>query len=299
MRRPLIRVAIGIATVAAVVIPATGVAASGAGPLYNSTVAPKTVGNLPSVGGEAYSFNELGNEVNLTGTHLGKVTVEMSSWGCQTGGWFADNCGTVGNATFSQSVTFNIYGPPSFGSDVPGALIATQTATFNMPYRPSANFAHCNAGNGKAGEWWDKALASCFNGKAFDIVFNFGPIVLPTTDVVYGITYNTTHYGYSPVGESAACFGTSAGCPYDSLNIALSQDPTNVSAGSDRYPGTLYQNAAYGGDYCNNGAAGTGFFRIDSPNVDPSNCPNPNGGWSVNGGGAPWYIPAVEFGHSS
>jgi len=32
--------------------------------IYNSTLSPLP-GNIPSYGGEAYSFNEIGNEVNL------------------------------------------------------------------------------------------------------------------------------------------------------------------------------------------------------------------------------------------
>ena len=227
MRTSLIRLAVGLGTVAAVVIPGSTVAASGSGALYNSTVPVASVGNLASEGPEAYSFNEFGNEVNLAGTHLGKVTVMLSSWGCVSGTWYNDNCGTPSGSTFSQPITFNIYNAPALGTYTPGSQIATQTQTFNIPYRPSANFAHCNAGNGKAGEWWDKALASCFNGKAFDIKFTFN-ITLPSTDVVFGMTFNTTHYGYAPVGESAPCYSTSAGCPYDSLNFALTQDPTNV-----------------------------------------------------------------------
>lgn len=279
MRRPLIGAVMGIAAIGALVVPSATVSA--AAPLYKSNVTPASVGNLPSEGPEAYSFNEFGNEVNLTGVKLGKVVVMMSSWACQTGTWHTGDCGTAAGAKFSQAVTFNIYNPPALGSDVPGTLIKSVTQTFLIPYRPSANYAHCNGGN--AGKWWDSTLATCFNGKATNITFASFAITLPTTDVVFGIAYNTTHYGYSPIGESAACFSTAAGCPYDSLNIALSQDPTNVTFGTDRYPGYIYQNAAYGGDYCDNGAAGTGTFRIDSPNT-PS-C------WGS-------YIPAVALQHS-
>ncbi len=275
------------ATVAALVVPATTVSAFGP-PLYKSTVSLSAVGNLPSVGGEAYSFAEFGNEVNLTGTKLGSVVVTMSTWGCQTGHWFSHDCGSLPGSSFSESITFNIYNPPNFGSAVPGSLIATRTGTFTIPYRPSANFTHCNGSN--AGKWWDKKIATCLNGKALNITFSFG-ITLPTTDVVFGIAYNTTHYGYSPIGESAPCFTSSGGCGYDSLNIALSQDPTNVTAGSDRYPGTVYQNGAFASDYCDTGAAGTNLFRLDSPSAT---C------WGVNSPftNPPFYIPAVMFMHS-
>ena len=53
------------------------------------------------------------------------------------------------------------------------------------------------------------------------------------------------------------------GCGYDSLNVGLSQDPTNVSVGSDPNPGTLYWNTQTAGNYCDDGVGGTGTFRID------------------------------------
>ena len=38
--------------------------------------------------------------------------------------------------------------------------------------------------------------------------------------VIVTVVYNTSHFGPNPIG-SAACNGTSAGCPYDSLNISV------------------------------------------------------------------------------
>ena len=289
MRKPLY-LAAGLAAIAIGVAPATTGSAStvSGAPLYNSVVAPSSVGNLPSVGAEAYAFSEFGNQVNLTDTHLGKATLELSSWGCQSGHWYSHDCSTTPGTTFSETITLNIYNAPAANSNVPGSLIASVTKPFNIPYRPSANFTHCSGS--QAGEWWDKALASCFNGKAVDVVFSFGRVNLPSTNVVFGVAYNTTHYGYSPIGESAACYTSSGGCGYDSLNIALSQDPTNVTAGSDPNPGTVFQNSSVASEYCDGGAAGTGTFRLDSPG---------NACWSVNGdGNPPYYIPALTLAHS-
>ena len=287
MKRPLFAAA-GLALLAISVAPVTIASASGP-PLYNSAVAPASVGNLPSVGAEAYAFNELGNQVTLTDTHLGKVTVMLSSWGCQTGNWYSGNCGTTPGSTFPMTITFNVYNAPAPNSNVPGSLIASITKPFNIPYRPSANYTHCTGTGpgGNAGKWWSSALNSCFNGKLVNIKFGF-QVNLPSTNVVYGIAYNTTHYGYNPVGQSAACFTGPGGCGYDSLNIALSQDPTNVTAGGDPNPGTVFQNSSIGSEYCDGGLAGTGTFRLDSPTI---NC------WSV-ATGAPYYVPAVLLAHS-
>lgn len=126
------------------------------------------------------------------------------------------------------------------------------------------------------------------------MTFNFPAQVLHTTDIVFGISYNTTHYGPNPIGESAACFTSSGGCPYNSLNIGLTTDDGtgyggDVTTGSDRYPGTVYQDATYGSDYCDGGTAGINVFRIDSPTG--ASC------WGVNApyDTAPFYIPAVDI----
>lgn len=187
---------------------------------------------------------------------LSSVTVTLSSWGCQTGHWFSGDCASSPGARFAIPITFNVYSPSA--NNTAGALLGTRTQTFQVPYRPSAS-VRC-----PGGEWFDGSQG-CFNGLAHNITFNFSGqhLQLPNT-VVYGISYNTSHYGPHPIGEAAACFTSSAGCPYDSLNIALS--PT-VRVGSKPFPNTVYQNAVFAGDYCDNGLAGVGTMRLDSPTV--------------------------------
>lgn len=227
--------------------------------IYDSTVSPLP-GNLPSVGAEAYAFNEFGDGVTFAGTsrNLRNVTVTLSSWGCQSGHWYSNDCVTAPGATFSVPITFNIY---ATGHPSPGSLIATRTQTFSVPYRPSADHTNCTLVND--GKWFDATDSVCFNGLAANITFNFSSqnVVLPNS-AVYGIVYNTTSYGPSPIGTSASCFASSGGCPYDSLNIALA--PV-VTVGSKPYPNTVYQNTVYGPNYCDNGLAGVGTFRLDSP----------------------------------
>jgi len=238
--------------------------------IYNSTVSPQP-GNLPSVGGEAYAFSELGDKVTFAGTarQLQDVTVTMSSWGCEAGSWFAHTCSTTPGSTFSLPITLNVYAAGA--GDAVGPVLATRTQTFAIPFRPSADNTNCTGAN--AGKWFDGA--TCFNGKAVNITFDFSSlgVVLPNT-VIYGIAYNTTHFGYTPVGEGAPCFSTPAGCGYDSLNIALSGGTTS---GSDVDPNGVYQNSPYGSEYCDGGIAGTGTFRSDS------------GCWAPS-------VPAVRFG---
>jgi hypothetical protein len=245
-----------------------GVSSASATPVtvYDATVSPLP-GNLNSEGPEAYGFQEFGDEVTLAAgpaRTLGSVTATLSSWGCQQGTWNNHDCATTPGAKFPVKIVMNIYEPastdPSSSPVGVGDLITRVTKTFMVPYRPTANLNHCNSGNGNLGKWWNGT--SCFNGRAVNISFNLSSvgITLPDT-VVVGLSYNTTHFGPHPIGEAAACFTTSGGCPYDSLNIGLSPA---VVTGTKPYPDTLFQNAASAGQYCD-GTPTLGTFNLDSP----------------------------------
>ena len=234
--------------------------------IYNSSVQPLP-GNLPSVGAEAYAFNELGDEVTFAGTArtLDTVKVTLSSWGCEHGHWNTNDCVTTPGDKFSVPITLNIYNASVAGPNstvVPGSLITTVTKTFAVPYRPTANLNKCNQTNSSLGKWYSSKTATCYNGKAVNITFNYKSLGLTLpNDVVIGVAYNTSHYGYSPIGESPACYTSDAGCPYDSLNIALG--PV-VTVGSKPYPDTLFQNTSYAGNLCDATPA-LGVFNLDSP----------------------------------
>ncbi len=260
------------AALALAALTVVGSAAAGTGTgakasvVYNSIIPNGPPANLPSVGPEAYAFNEFGNQINLAGTarHLNSVTVTMSSWACVSGAWYTGDCSTPSGAKFSQPITLNVYSPTDTTTP-----IATSTQTFAIPYRPSAS-AKC-AALGFPGKWYSSGTKTCFNGLADNVTFSSftGNLNLPDS-VVYGIVYNTRDYGPSPLGVTG---------PYDSLNIALSNEATDVSAGTDTNLGTVWQNSPYGSQYCDGGLAGTGTFRLDSLT---SACWTP-------------YVPAVQF----
>ena len=307
----------GLAVPSALAATHPAVHAAGAAPtIYDSTVQPNP-GNLPSQSYEASAMAEFGNQVTFGGTArvLDTVVVQMSSWGCQSGNWSTYNtapCVTAPGATFPEAITLNIYnvGPAtSHGPSSAGSIVASETHTFNVPYRPSAdtNYATDCAAEAAAksepvsnfaGTWYDAQLNKCFNGYITPIEFTFGHVVLPNS-VVYGIAYNTSDFGYSPQGDATACHSSAGGCGYDSLNVALSQEPTAPSVGSDAYPGTVYENvdnASYQSNYCDGGAAGINAFRIDEPANWPVSDGTTSGCWSAGTPGtSPWYIPAVQF----
>lgn len=175
----------------------------------------------------------------------------MSSWGCQSGSWFAATCVTTPGSGFTLPITLNIY---SVGAaNAVGSLLATKTQSFFIPYRPSSNPVHCTGGR-----WWNGT--TCFNGYATPITFGFTGVAVPA-NVIVSVAYNTSHYGYAPKGQSTACYTSSGGCGYDSLNIGLIS--TAPTTGSDPTPNAAYQLSPYGSQYCDNGAGGTGTFRLD------------------------------------
>jgi hypothetical protein len=260
MKRALITAALTVATCAFGMVSASATATSTT--VYKSTVAAP---NLPSEGPQAYAFKELGDDVTLAGTArtLNNVRVELSSWACQQGTWDANDCYSAPGSKFSQKITVSLYDTPTTQSDgtvVPGDLLTRATNTFSIPYRPSANLAHCRGAD--LGKWWNTATAACYNGRATTVSFDFTSLkqVLPD-EVVVGVSYNTTSAGPHPIGTGAACYGSDAGCAYDALNIALS--PT-IATGDKEYPGTVFQNTSQAGNLCD-GTPALNEFNLDSP----------------------------------
>ncbi|MCX6430829.1 MAG: hypothetical protein NTX12_07730 [Actinobacteria bacterium] len=258
------------------------------GVIYNSVISPLP-GNVDSYGFEAlsgYGLNEIGNAVNFASNgnnELTKVVVTLSSWGCVSGGWNTKDCVTPEESKFSHPITLNIYAPSTDAGVTSGAKLTSITNTFKIKYRPSAS-KECVA-LGRTGAWYDEDAKRCYNGLAQNITFNIKNVKVGKS-AIFGIAYNTSSGGYAPIGN-APCRSTAAGCPYDSLNVALSEDPTTVSVGSSVFAGKSWVtgNASW---YTDGGAAGVNTFRLDSPGV-PSM-------WGVNDpyNAAPWYVPAIQ-----
>jgi hypothetical protein len=240
------------------------------GPIYDSTLSPLP-GNMPSLGFDATGAYELGNEITLASTSspLDDVVVDMSSWACQTGS--GASCVTTPGATFPMPITFNIYNPAS----PTGSPIATDTQTFNIPYRPSS------AGCTDTTAWYDATDSACYHGLTVPITFNFSSqdLTLPST-IVYGIEYSTESYGPSVLGI------TGVNGPWNSLNVELSTEPTNVTVGSDTEPGNVFLAGTQGdlgpGEVtCS--TLGAGFAQY------PTAACGPNGLGTTNN------VPAVQF----
>jgi hypothetical protein len=231
-------------------------------PLAYSSMPSDVVNCGPSSEGfEATSTNEFGDEVTLStagGTNLASMSVDFQSYGCSVSGHFnTGDCVSSTNDTFTipGGITATIY---SVGAgDTVGPPIATSTVNPNIPYRPSADNADCTGGD--AGKWYDPIAAACRNSYPDVITFNNWTFAQPSTSftngeqVIWTVQFNTTHAGYTPIGESTACFASPVGCGYDSLNVGT-KTYTNAATG--------FTTAAYAGTDVNEDVA---FRSYDDP----------------------------------
>lgn len=154
------------------------------------------------------------------------------------------------DATFTHPLTLTL--SADNGTATPGGVLATMTMSATIPYRPSADPVNCTGGR-----WFNGT--SCYNGFAFPVTFNFPPGTVLPSRLIWGIAYNTTHHGYSPIG-AAAC-GTN--CPYDSLNVGAATLTPKPSKGTDVDTAGVFMNSSGGGSYCDGGVGGVGVLRLD------------------------------------
>lgn len=183
----------------------------------------------PSHAFEAQQTNEFGDGVTLapgTGRTLESLRVDFQSYACETSGhWNTGDCVTANaGATFSQVITARIYDANNLVTP-----LATATQTFDIPFRPSADPSCADPA-----QWRSTVTGEChFSiGKVLTFDTWAGSLDLPD-EVVWTVAFNTTHYGYVPETENQACFGTAAGCPYDSLNVGVTSYPGSPYAGAD------------------------------------------------------------------
>lgn len=196
-----------------------------------------TVPNLPSLGFQATSTSEVGDRVGFAAgpRNLSAVTVRMSNWALKS--TYDGNPLYTNAAGYDHALTFNIYGAGA--GNLPGALIATQTLTTLIPWRPEAD-PTCVGGTA-----WRASNGNCYNGLAFDVVFDFSSmgVVLPE-EIVFGVAYNTQSYGSAPLGDEG---------PYNSLNVGLSAAAT---VGTDLDTDAIFWNTSYA-PFLTTGTAGT------------------------------------------
>jgi len=237
----------------------TSTASAAANPIVYTSIPKNLPGNVPSQPFQAQQTSEYGDAVTFAAgptNQLKKVTIVMSSWACQSGTWNGGDCVSAAGSKFSIPITFTLYQLTPGTPPTAGAIIVRVTKNFKIPYRPSADAVNCPG----APEKYQAADATCYNGLARKISFAFGGVTLPS-EAIWGITYNTSGYGYQPKGYSNPCNSTVHGCPYDSLNVSAAA--TAPSRGTDQYLNGVFLNSATGPVYCDGGTGGTNTFRLD------------------------------------
>jgi hypothetical protein len=206
--------------------------------VYDSVPAGPLSSSFPSIGFQSNHELEFGDGVNLTQTgYLHSVSWILRSFGCQAGTGGAATCVTTPGATFAVPVTANVYALTGSGTHV-GSLLATQTKTFNIPYRPSSDPTKCTPASGR---FFDTVSQTCVTALGVRITLPM-PSVLLSSPVIFTMTFNTQTFGYNPIGI-VGC-PPSAGCGYDQLNISASTLGGPVGSAYD--PNSVFNSSATG-----------------------------------------------------
>ena len=252
---------------------------------YNSI--PSQLAPIPSQGFECCQVDEFGDGFNLKdGDVLDAVSFVMDSWGCETGDGNTSTgpnaCHTTPGSTFNAQITLHVYalcastscpggGPPN--SHV-GALLATQTKTFAIPYRPSADPTRCPSDGTFYSDvpiMGEGHLTNphCTHGLPNTIVFDAivaqagAPKNLPR-QVISTVQYNTSNGGYSPTGTQCTT-RPSDSCGIDSLNVGAEG---RGAPAYDLHGAFITYSAAGAGNYCDGGSGGSGYLRLDTAKSD-------------------------------
>lgn len=212
--------------------------------IYDGIPSPQPP-NVPSLGFQATQTAEFGDHVIFAGSarKVTKVTVFMSTWAKQV-----DYPAMTDPTGWTHPITIKLYNVNNAGPmPAPGALIATVTTSFKIPWRPVAD-PSCTGLRWKAGD------GNCYNGFGFPITFDLTNmnVTLPN-EIIYGISYNTQTYGASPLGVEG---------PYNSLNVGV--DNVVPGVGTDVNPDVVFWNTSTAAWYTDGGAAGVGIFRFDT-----------------------------------
>jgi len=184
--------------VAGLLAAGAGAASAASGSVVHDTTA-STIGSL---GYQANQVAEFGEQVFPAETGpLETVTVVLSSWACEEGGWNT-TCTSAEGATFDDPVTLTLYDDADGEVGAPRVSI---TEIVTVPFRPSTDEA-CDGGRWLSDD-------GCRNGLQFEVPFDVSGLDLEATESLWvSVAYNTQSWGYEPIGAPG---------PYDALNVGV------------------------------------------------------------------------------
>lgn len=225
-------------------------------------------GNFTSQAFQATSTDEFGDYIKFAGTErkLGSVVVAMSNWACGndftfSGGTWVPKVGSAACTTdastgagYNHPITLNIYAVDKSGAKPEvGSLLATKTQSFFIPFRPSADLAHCSAAPYNGTQWYSATDNRCYSGYAFNIEFDLAALNVTLPDeIIFGVAFNTYTHGANPIGVNG---------PYSSLNVAVHSEPPTV--GTDVEPLAMFMDSTWAGNYCDTSTTVLDVFRRD------------------------------------
>ncbi|HUA11320.1 MAG TPA: hypothetical protein VMA83_04890 [Solirubrobacteraceae bacterium] len=257
--KPRVRsVACSAAAVSAAVLALTAAPALATSAVYSNLPAPG-IRATPSVGFDATQTSEFGGAVELAAgsTRNPTVTIVLTSWACQQGSWYADDCVSEKHAKFSQPVSVSLYNVEADGAV--GSEIATEEQTLQVPYRPSTNHTRCTGltEEENVGGWWVGSEGRCADGLNAKFNYKFSLSKLPPR-VIVAVSFSST-----PPRTGEACESTAQGCPFDSLNVAVEEGGSGPSVGQQIEPEDAYVKSTWEPMY---GTSGTplGTFGISN-----------------------------------
>jgi len=254
--------------------------------VYNSI--PNPLISSAAQGFACCGVSEFGDGVNLAKLKetsvLDTVTVAMGSYGCETGS--GTSCSTTPGATFNVPITLNVYAIGSSPYYV-GALLATRTQTFAIPYRPSADPTHCP----DFPDHFYRAVDQTFySGPPFSIS---GPEAGCDNEFPSLIVFdNIVPQPHAPASLPSQVIVTVAFTPAGpSLSLNVSADSIAggpVSVGSYFNLNGVFGNYALSSEYCTAGHT-AGFLQLDADASLSANCPPSSNGGNNGGLGTPSY----------
>lgn len=210
-------------------------------PQFNTTPSPLPP-NVDSLGFEATATSEFGALVRLAGpTHfISSVTVVMSSHAIRSDYPAASPFG------YSHPLTLKLYAVDRrSGLPAPGAVLASVTQTFMIPWRPEPI-----AGVTSPLRPW----GNNYTGLAFAVSFELGTLTtsLPN-EVIAAVSFNTQHAGAVPTGVPG---------PYNALHLGLASVTAQPEANPET--GIVFWKTASATQYSDGGATGANILRRDT-----------------------------------
>jgi hypothetical protein len=235
-------------------------------PAYSDVPAVLT-GNVVSIGFEATATSEFGDLIQFGGTDRARadlpVTVVMSSWACESGGWTGPDCTTTPGKTFPATLTLTLYNVVAGETPTVGDPILSTTKTFQIPFRPSWDQVLCPVVDGKH-RWYSPADEGCYNGLAHEVTFTLPSGEALPDELIWTVSYSTAHYGPDKTGDTTS--------PMNSLNVGT-QTFGKAPYGVDVEPDSAFDNSGTGVLHDDSGWAGyapLACFGTACPISDPT-----------------------------